>query len=54
MSVQFSCGEPTISPQFLEAINYSRKVGNNSVHAATNGIEFANTKEFCRQAAEEG
>src|SRR3979411_2383221 len=54
MSVQFSGGEPTISPHFIEAIKYSRKVGYNSVQAATNGIEFAKSKEFCRQAAEAG
>ena len=41
MSVQFSGGEPTISPYFLDAVRYARKVGYNSVQAATNGIEFA-------------
>src|SRR5260370_507183 len=51
MSVQFSGGEPTISPHFIEAFKYSRKVGYNSVQAATNGIEFAKSKEFCRQSA---
>ena len=50
MSVQFSGGEPTMSPFFFEAISYARKVGYNSVQAATNGIEFAKSKEFCRQA----
>jgi uncharacterized radical SAM superfamily Fe-S cluster-containing enzyme len=54
MSVQFSGGEPTISPHFLEAVKYARKVGYNSVQAATNGIEFAKSKEFCKQAAEAG
>src|SRR5687767_5629203 len=54
MSVQFSGGEPTISPYFLDSIRYSRKVGYNSVQAATNGIEFAKSKEFCREAAEAG
>ncbi|HKN82079.1 MAG TPA: radical SAM protein [Pyrinomonadaceae bacterium] len=54
MSVQFSGGEPSISPHFIEAIKYARKVGYNSVQAATNGIEFAKSKEFCRQAAEAG
>src|SRR5712664_1905117 len=54
MSVQFSGGEPTISPHFLEAIKYSRKVGYNSVQCATNGIEFAKSKEFCKQAFEAG
>src|SRR5437667_248104 len=54
MSVQFSGGEPTISPYFIESIKYSRKVGYNSVQCATNGIEFAKSKEFCREAAEAG
>ena len=54
MSVQFSGGEPTLSPYFLDAVRYSRKVGYNSVQAATNGIEFAKSKEFCKEAAEAG
>jgi 7,8-dihydro-6-hydroxymethylpterin dimethyltransferase len=54
MSVQFSGGEPTLSPHFLEAVRYARKVGYNSVQAATNGIEFAKSPEFCKQAAEAG
>src|SRR5262244_3794403 len=54
MSVQFSGGEPTISPYFLDAVRYSRKVGYNSVQAATNGIEFAKSPEFAKQAAEAG
>jgi 7,8-dihydro-6-hydroxymethylpterin dimethyltransferase len=54
MSVQFSGGEPTLSPYFLDAVRYSRKVGYTSVQAATNGIEFAKSPEFCRQAAEAG
>ncbi|HEV2707943.1 MAG TPA: radical SAM protein [Pyrinomonadaceae bacterium] len=54
MSVQFSGGEPTISPHFIESVRYARKVGYNSVQCATNGIEFAKSKEFCREAAEAG
>jgi tetraether lipid synthase len=54
MSVQFSGGEPTLSPYFLEAVRYARKVGYNSVQAATNGIEFAKSPEFCKKAAEAG
>src|SRR6202167_4194907 len=54
MSVQFRGGEPTISPFFLDAVRYSRKVGYTSVQAATNGIEFAKSPEFCRQAADAG
>ncbi len=54
MSVQFSGGEPTISPYFLDAVRYARKVGYNSVQAATNGIEFAKSPEFAREAAKAG
>src|SRR6202020_2032613 len=54
MSVQFSGGEPTLSPYFLDAVRYARKVGYNSVQAATNGIEFAKSFEFCQQAVEAG
>jgi 7,8-dihydro-6-hydroxymethylpterin dimethyltransferase len=54
MSVQFSGGEPTLSPYFFDAIAYSRKVGFNSVQAATNGIEFAKDKSFARRAHEAG
>src|ERR1700733_1964375 len=51
MSVQFSGGEPTISPYFLKAVSYAREVGYTSVQAATNGIEFAKNPEFCKEAA---
>jgi 7,8-dihydro-6-hydroxymethylpterin dimethyltransferase len=54
MSVQFSGGEPTLSPYFLDAVRYARKVGYNSVQAATNGIEFAKRPEFCKEAAAAG
>src|SRR5688500_9300744 len=54
MSVQFSGGEPTMSPYFLDAVRYAKKVGYNSVQAATNGIEFAKSPEFARAADEAG
>jgi uncharacterized radical SAM superfamily Fe-S cluster-containing enzyme len=54
MSVQFSGGEPTLSPFFFDAIAYARKVGYNSVQAATNGIEFAKSAEFAKRAYEAG
>ena len=54
MSVQFSGGEPTMSPYFLDAVRYARKVGYNSVQAATNGIEFAKSPDFAKAAAEAG
>jgi uncharacterized radical SAM superfamily Fe-S cluster-containing enzyme len=54
MSVQFSGGEPTLSPYFLDAVRYARKVGYNSVQAATNGIEFAKSLDFAKAAADAG
>jgi len=54
MSVQFSGGEPTLSPYFLDAVRYARTVGYNSVQAATNGIEFAKSPDFAKAAAEAG
>ena len=54
MSVQFSGGEPTMSPYFLDAVRYARKVGYNSVQAATNGIEFAKSRDFAKAAADAG
>jgi uncharacterized radical SAM superfamily Fe-S cluster-containing enzyme len=54
MSIQFSGGEPTMSPYFLDAVAYSRKIGYSSVQAATNGIEFAKSKEFAQKAAAAG
>ncbi len=49
MSVQFSGGEPTISPYFLDAVSYAREVGYTSVQAATNGIEFAKSPEYLQE-----
>src|SRR5436309_14663967 len=54
MSVQFSGGEPTMSPYFLDAVRYAREVGYNSVQAATNGIEFAKSPDFAKAAADAG
>ena len=54
MSVQFSGGEPTLSPHFFRAIKYCRKIGYNSIQCATNGIEFAKSLRYSRKAAEAG
>jgi 7,8-dihydro-6-hydroxymethylpterin dimethyltransferase len=54
ISIQFSGGEPTLSPLFLDAIRYAREVGYFSVQAATNGIRFAQDAEFARKAAAAG
>ena len=54
ISIQFSGGEPTLSPVFLDAVAYAREVGYFSVQAATNGIRFAQDEAFTRRAAEAG
>jgi uncharacterized radical SAM superfamily Fe-S cluster-containing enzyme len=54
LSVQFSGGEPTLSPHFLDAIRYARKVGYFAVQCATNGIRFAQEPEFAMEAKQAG
>jgi len=54
MSVQFSGGEPTVSPIFLESVAYAKKVGYFSIQAATNGIRFAQDLDFAYRAREAG
>ena len=54
MTIQFSGGEPTISPIFLDAVRYARQVGYFSVQAATNGIRFAQEPQFARDARRAG
>jgi uncharacterized radical SAM superfamily Fe-S cluster-containing enzyme len=54
LSVQFSGGEPTLSPHFVDAVRYARKVGYEVVQVATNGIEFAMRPEFAKEAARAG
>jgi uncharacterized radical SAM superfamily Fe-S cluster-containing enzyme len=54
MVVQYSGGEPTLSPHFLEACAYAKKVGYKLVQAATNGLRFALEPEFAFQAKEAG
>jgi tetraether lipid synthase len=54
MSVQFSGGEPTLSPFFLDAIRYAREIGYFAVQCATNGLRFALEPGFARAAREAG
>lgn len=52
--ILFSGGEPTLSPFFLEAVAYAKKIGFYRILAATNGIRFAQSEEFTREAREAG
>jgi uncharacterized radical SAM superfamily Fe-S cluster-containing enzyme len=54
LSVQFSGGEPTMSPHFLDAVAYARKLGYQWTQAASNGIRFAQEPEFARKARQAG
>jgi uncharacterized radical SAM superfamily Fe-S cluster-containing enzyme len=54
LTVQFSGGEPTISPVFLDAVAYARQIGYFSAQAATNGIRFAQDPAFAVAAAKAG
>src|SRR2546425_2233328 len=52
--ILFSGGEPTLSPYYLEAVAYAKKVGFYPILAATNGIRFAEDLEFCKAAKAAG
>jgi uncharacterized radical SAM superfamily Fe-S cluster-containing enzyme len=54
MSVQFSGGEPTLSPHFLHAVEYAKSVGYFCVQCATNGIRFAQDPSFAQAAKAAG
>jgi uncharacterized radical SAM superfamily Fe-S cluster-containing enzyme len=54
LSVQFSGGEPTLSSDFLRAVEYARHKGYFCVQAASNGIRFAQEPDFCHQAKAAG
>jgi hypothetical protein len=54
LSVQFSGGEPTLSPHFLRAIRYAREKGFFAVQCATNGLRFALEPGFAQKAKEAG
>jgi 7,8-dihydro-6-hydroxymethylpterin dimethyltransferase len=54
LSVQFSGGEPTLSPYLIDAVRYARQIGYEVVQVATNGIEFAKHPELAKAAAEAG
>jgi 7,8-dihydro-6-hydroxymethylpterin dimethyltransferase len=54
MSIQFSGGEPTLSPHFLAAVRRARELGYFAVQAASNGIRFAQEPELCHAAKAAG
>jgi uncharacterized radical SAM superfamily Fe-S cluster-containing enzyme len=51
--VQFSGGEPTIYPRFLDVLRMAREMGFSHTQVATNGIKFTDL-EFAEQCKEAG
>jgi 7,8-dihydro-6-hydroxymethylpterin dimethyltransferase len=54
VNVLFSGGEPTLSPIFLEAVRHAKSMGFHRLHVATNGVRFAESRDFALQAKEAG
>jgi hypothetical protein len=54
INVLFTGGEPTVSPVFIDSIRYARSLGFKRLHVATNGIRFAQSKEYVQEAREAG
>jgi uncharacterized radical SAM superfamily Fe-S cluster-containing enzyme len=52
--IQYTGGEPTIHPEFLEALAEAKKRGFIQVQVATNGLKFAHDREFVIRAGEAG
>jgi uncharacterized radical SAM superfamily Fe-S cluster-containing enzyme len=54
INVLFSGGEATLSPIFLEAVRHAKGMGFHRIHVATNGIRFAQERDFAAQAKAAG
>ncbi|HXZ23685.1 MAG TPA: radical SAM protein [Methanomassiliicoccales archaeon] len=53
-AVQFSGGEPTIYPKFIETIAKAKELGFSQIQVATNGIKFAKEPELLTAARDAG
>ena len=53
-AVQFSGGEPTIHPRFLDIVKKAKEMGFKHIQIATNGIKIAQDLEFARKCKEYG
>ncbi|WP_051564480.1 tetraether lipid synthase Tes [Desulfovermiculus halophilus] len=54
LSIQYAGGEPTIHPDFIQAVRMAKAKGVLDIQVASNGLKFAQSKEFTAQAAEAG
>jgi len=53
-AVQFSGGEPTIYPRFLDVIRKAKELGFAQIQVATNGLSFANNFQLLQDAEAAG
>ena len=53
-ALQYSGGEPTMSPLWFDALRSAKKLGIRHLQAASNGIKFARTPGFAKQSKEAG
>ena len=53
-AVQFSGGEPTIHPEFLDMVKYARKLGFVQIQVATNGVKLAEEPDFAQEMLDAG
>ncbi len=53
-AVQFSGGEPTIHPRFLDILKAANSMGFSHLQIASNGIRIAKDLEFAKQSKEAG
>jgi hypothetical protein len=52
--LQYVGGEPTIYPNFLEAVRLAKPLGFAQIQAASNGVRFAESPEFAEAVEEAG
>ncbi|MFH1613844.1 MAG: tetraether lipid synthase Tes [Planctomycetota bacterium] len=52
--IQLAGGEPTIHRDFIEAVRRVKSRGISYIQAATNGLRFAQSLEFCQGASDAG
>ena len=53
-AIQFSGGEPTIHPDFLDIIRDANKLGFSQIQVATNGIKLAESQQFTQAMRDAG
>ena len=53
-AVQFSGGEPTIYPRFIDVLKKAKELNFSQIQAATNGIRFAKEPSFLKEAVDAG